>query len=204
MAGAWLQDLVPVALERPAEKFDVASCLGAWLGELLPVALERPADGFEAFEGGQTAGSNALKNRWLGRGCESCCQLPWKGLRIKTDEWGMWFEGKQTAGSLLKNRWLGARLGELLPVALERPAEGLKRLRAGKRQARTPLKTDGWGVAARVVASCLGKACGRVWSVWRLELAWKGLHCRFHVPRRRPFLGIGQGRRIFSRPDTHA
>ena len=35
----------------------------------LPVAWERPAggfEGFEAFEGGQTAGSNALKNRWLG------------------------------------------------------------------------------------------------------------------------------------------
>ena len=83
-----------------------------WLREsLLPVALERPAEGFEAFErfeGGQTAGSNALKNRWLGRGCESCCQLPWKGLR-----------------------------------------KGLKRLsglRAGKRQARTPLKAHGPGI----------------------------------------------------------
>ena len=41
---------------------------GAWLRELLPVAWqERPAEGFEAFEGlGKTAGSNALKNRWLG------------------------------------------------------------------------------------------------------------------------------------------
>ena len=53
-----------------------------------------------------------------GRGCESCCQLPWTGRR----------------------------------KGLKR----LSRLTAGKRQARTLLKTDGWGVAARVVASCLG------------------------------------------------
>ena len=32
-----------------------------------------------------------------------------------------------------------------MPVALERPAEGFEKgLRAGKRQARTPLKTDDW------------------------------------------------------------
>ena len=34
------------------------------------VAVERPAEGFGGFggfEGGQTAGLNALKNRWLGR-----------------------------------------------------------------------------------------------------------------------------------------
>ena len=31
------------------------------------VAVERPAGGFGRFEGGQTAGLNALKNRWLGR-----------------------------------------------------------------------------------------------------------------------------------------
>ena len=32
--------------------------------------MERPAErfgGFGGFEGGQTAGLNALKNRWLGR-----------------------------------------------------------------------------------------------------------------------------------------
>jgi len=28
------------------------------------VALARPAEAFEGFEGGQTAGLNALKNRW--------------------------------------------------------------------------------------------------------------------------------------------
>ena len=34
------------------------------------VAVERPAEefgGFGGFEGGQAAGLNALKNRWLGR-----------------------------------------------------------------------------------------------------------------------------------------
>ena len=100
-------------------------------GQLLPVAWERPAGGleaFEAFEGGQTAGSNTLKNRWLGHVAARvvAMQLPWKGLR-----------------------------------------EGLKRLkglRAGKRQARTPLKTDDWGMWLRALlpCSCLGKACGRV------------------------------------------
>ena len=118
---------------------------GAWLRELLPVAWERPAGW---FEGQQTAGSNTLKNRWLGRGCGSCCQLPAKGLR-----------------------------------------KGLKRWRASKRQGRTPLallKTDGC-VAARVVASCLGKACGRVWSVWgrangRLEHPEKQMWLRELLP----------------------
>ena len=37
-----------------------------WLREVLPVAWERLAEGFGGFGGGQTAGSNALKNRWLG------------------------------------------------------------------------------------------------------------------------------------------
>ena len=39
-------------------------------GAAARVALERPAEGFqgfEAFEGGQTAGLNALKNIGLGR-----------------------------------------------------------------------------------------------------------------------------------------
>ena len=60
----------------------------------------------------------------------------------------------------------GAWLRELLPVAWKGLREGLKRLKASKRQARTPLKTDGWGVAARIVASCVEKAYERVWSVW--------------------------------------
>ena len=58
-----------------------------WLREVLAVAWERPAGGFGAFGSRQTAGLNALQNRWLGH------------------------------------------------------------------------------VAARGVATCLGKACGRVWSV---------------------------------------
>ena len=41
----------------------------------MPVAWERPAGAFEAFEGSQTAGSNALKKQMAG---------------LKTDGWGMW------------------------------------------------------------------------------------------------------------------
>ena len=145
---------------------------GMWLREsLLPVALERPAEGFEAFErfeGGQTAGSNALKNRWLGRGCESCCQLPWKGLRKGLKRLSGLRAGKRQARTPLKtDGW--AWLRELLPVALERPAEGFEafeRFEGGQTAGSNPLKNRWLGVAARVVASCLGKAGGRVWSVW--------------------------------------
>ena len=69
--------------------------------------------GFGGFEGGQMAGLNAFKSRWLGhvaaRVVASClCQLPWKGQRegleglerlkagkrqgwrpLKADGWGM-------------------------------------------------------------------------------------------------------------------
>ena len=64
-------------------------------------------------------------------GCESCCQLPGKGL----------------------------------PEGVKR----LNRLRAGKQQARTSLKTDSWGVAARVVASSLEKGLRE-----GLERLWVG------------------------------
>ena len=101
-------------------------------------------EGFEGFEGGQTAGSNALKNRWLGRGCESCCQLPGKGLRgqartpLKTDGWGMW-------------------LRELLPVAWERLAGGFEGFGGGQTAGSNAPKNRWLGhVAARVVAGCLG------------------------------------------------
>ena len=157
-------------------------------------------EAFEAFEGGQTAGSNVLNNRWLGHVAASCG---------KASERFEAFEelraGKRHARNSLKNRWLGhvaarvvvaswengrlerlykqmtgAWLRELLPVAWERPAggfeafeggmagacgcksccqlpgkglrEGLKRLKgltAGNRQARTSLKTDGWGMWLR-------------------------------------------------------
>ena len=73
------------------------------------VAVERLAEGFGGFggfggfKGGQTAGLNALKNRWLGR--------------------------------------VAAR------VAVERPAGGF---------------------GACSCESCRGKACGKVWRVWRV------------------------------------
>ena len=163
---------------------------GAWLRELLPVAWKRRAGRFEACEGGQTAGLNAIKNRWLGRGCENCCQLLGKGARedlkrLKRLMAGAWlrelvpvawerpargfeaFEGRQTAGlNALKNRWpvCGCENCCQLPgKGLREGLKRLKRLRAGKRQARTSLKTDGWGVAARIVASCLQGKGLRIW-----------------------------------------
>ena len=98
------------------------SCLGKACG--------RPAGALEAFEAGQTAGLNALKNRWLGRvAARVGLERPAEALEA--------FEAGQTAGlNALKNRWLGRVAAR---VALERPAEGLrerwKRLRPGKRQA---------------------------------------------------------------------
>ena len=101
-------------MERPAEGFagfEGGQTAGSnvlknrWLGHVAARVVVAGFEAFEGFEGGQTAGSNALKNRWLGHvaealeglangrlerplkqmagaacGCESCCQLPWKGL----------------------------------------------------------------------------------------------------------------------------
>ena len=75
--------------------------------------MARPAG---AFEGGQIAGLNALKNRWLG---------PVAG-RVTLARPAGAFEGGQMAGlNALKNRWLG-------PVA--------------GRVALAALKIDGWGL----------------------------------------------------------
>ena len=103
-------------------------------------------EGFESFEGGQTAALNALKNRW-----------PWclAAKRCKGPAWR---------------------------VALERLAEGLegleglkgpRGLRAGKRQPRMALKTDGrGGWLPRGARGLLGglpwKGLRRVWRVWRV------------------------------------
>ena len=115
-----------VALERPAEAlegFDKRS-------EKQNAVAERLAGALEAFEAGQTAGLNALKNRWLGRvAARVALERPAGALEA--------FEAGQTAGlNALKNRWLRRVAAR---VALERPAEGLrerwKRLRPGKRQA---------------------------------------------------------------------
>ena len=68
----------------------------------------------------QTAGVNAVKNRWLG---------PVAG-RVALARPAGAFEGGQMAGlNALKNRWLGPVAGR---VALARPQ---KHLRAGKWQA---------------------------------------------------------------------
>ena len=85
------------------------------------VAVERPAEafggfrGFGGFEGGQTAGSNALKNRWLG------CVAARVAVERPAEGFGG-FEGGQTAGlNALKNKWLGRVAAR---VAMERPAGG--------------------------------------------------------------------------------
>ena len=84
-------------------------------------------------------------------GCESCCQLPWKGLRtgLKGRVWTVWrvwvrAGRRQAAGACSCERccqlpWKGVRKG----------SKRLKGLRVGRRQARTPLKTDGWGMWLR-------------------------------------------------------
>ena len=72
-------------------------------------------------------------------------------------------------------------------VALERPAAGFARSDVGQTAASNAVKNTWLGhVAARVVASSLGKA----------RLSWLGKACRFHTsggPRR---LSQGRGRRI--------
>ena len=69
----------------------------------------------------QTAGVNALKNRWLGRvAARVAVERPAGGFG-GLGGFGR-FEGGQTAGlNALKNRWLGRVAAR---VAVERPAEG--------------------------------------------------------------------------------
>ena len=99
--------------------------------------MERPAGGFGGFEGGQTAGLNALKNRWLGRGLREGLVVGAAVARLRPLKLGRPFEHRQAivAGTTLdnvramavtkqvppalKNRWLGRVAAR---VALERPA----------------------------------------------------------------------------------
>ena len=128
-----------VAVERPAEGFGACnsceSCRGKacgrvwranrWLGRVAArVPVERRAEGLGGgFEGGQTAGLNALNNRWLGRVAARVA------VERLVEGFGGFagFEGGQTAGlNALKNRWLGRGCRGKACVR-----EGL---RAGKRQ----------------------------------------------------------------------
>ena len=110
--------------------------------------MERPAGGFEAFEGfegGQTAVLNALKNRWLERvAARVALERPAEGFKGKGLK--RLTAGKQSFNAL-KNSWLGRVAAR---VALARPAEGFEAL-----------------AGACSCESCLGKACGKVWS-WEL------------------------------------
>jgi len=71
-------------------------------------------EGFGGFEGGQTAGLNALKNRWLGRvAARVALERPAGGFGG--------FEGGHTAAlNALKDRWLGRVAAR---VAVERRAK---------------------------------------------------------------------------------
>ena len=119
----------------------------------MPVALERPAEGFEAFEGFESG-------MWLRE------LLPWKGLRKGLKRLKGMRAGKRQARTSLKTDGWGMWLRELLPVALERPAkvfDALEGFEGGQTAGSRVLRNRWLGhVAARVVASCVGKACGRV------------------------------------------
>ena len=74
------------------------------------------------------------------------------------------FEGGQTAGlNALKNRWLG---GVAARVAVERPAGGFGGFESGQTAGLNAPKKQ--MPAACSCESCRGKACGRVWRVWRV------------------------------------
>ena len=80
--------------------------------------MERPAGGFGGFEGGQTAGLNALKTDGWGVAARVAAKRPAGGF----GGFGG-FEGGQTAGlNALPNRWLGRVAAR---VAVERLAGGL-------------------------------------------------------------------------------
>ena len=124
------------------------------------VGLQNLAEGFEAFEGAQTAGLNALKNRWLG---------PVAG-RVALARPAEACEGGQTAAlNALKNRWLGPVAGR---VALARPAEAFE---GGQTAGLNALKNRWLGpVAGRVALARRAeafeggqtaglKACGSIW-----------------------------------------
>ena len=154
MAGAWLRELLPVTQGRTPLASLQTDGRGVAARIVAAVAWERPAgqfEAFEAFEGGQTAGSNALKNRWLGRGCENFCQLPGKGLR----------EGlKRLRAS--KQQARTAWLRELLPVAWERPARRFEAFEGQQTAGLNALKNRWLGRGCESCCQLPGKACGRV------------------------------------------
>ena len=117
--------------------------------------MERLAEGFEGFGARQTAGLNALQNRWSWLvAARVAFERPREGLKARQtaglnglknrfafERPAGGFEGfvaRQMAGlNALKNRWPW-RWRVAARVAFERPAggfEGLKGLGPGKRQA---------------------------------------------------------------------
>ena len=154
-----------------------SSCLGKTCGRVwrvwsvwgwangkleLPWKGLRPAGGFGGFEGGQTAGLNAVKTRWLGHvtarvvalerpaggfegfeAFEGGLELPWKGMREGLE--GLeGLKGGQTADGWVMQLQANGRL-ELPWKGLREGLKSLKRLRVGKRQAWVALERIAWG-----------------------------------------------------------
>ena len=121
------------------------SCLGKACGKF---------EAFEGFEAGQTAGLNALKNRWLGCvAARVALERPAGGFEAFEG-----FEAGQTAGlNALKNRWLGRVAAR---VALERPAGGFEAFEgfeAGQTARLNALKNRWLGRVARLILLRLGR-----------------------------------------------
>ena len=116
------------------------------------VALERVAGRLKGLKGLKAFEGKQTAGLNARKNSSYCCWRPAEGFEG--------FEGGQTAVlNALKNRWLGRVAAR---VALERPAEEFEALAGACR-----------------CESCLGEACGSVWSVgWGVslrELPWKGL-----------------------------
>ena len=111
-----------------------------------------------------------------------------EGFRVLTP-------GERQSWTPVKNRWLAVAQSIWLwpesPGVANYAAEGFRVLTPGKRQSWTPVKTDGWQWP---------KVCGcgqsRSWQLPQIR-PWQKLTFQTSgVPRRRPCLGIGRGRRI--------
>ena len=137
---------------------------GMWLREVLPVAWERLAGGFGGFGGGQTAGSNALKNNtgWPAKSKNHPSRSEFqRWTAYPLENWKLNQKMKPTRRQALMRsspNFLSCRPGKhwhpqwLFEQTLEHNSIGRRHLTKS--------------MAARGVASCLGKACGRVWRVW--------------------------------------
>ena len=109
--------------------FDTDKSRWLWPECLVQVAAERL---HEAFEGGQTAASNADSSRWL-----------WPACLVENAAERLRPLGKrQPRTPIVYSRWLWPE------CLVEGAAERFRPLRASKRQPRTPIVADGCGLRA--------------------------------------------------------